>query len=344
MSTFGEHMKKFILSALMLVSLAAAAQPLPEKVAASAEEAAERLARWKGKDRTIVFPIVTDVHANYTSRQYFHFIDWDVALDSLFHYDFMANLGDICTKMGFKVLDDTAGRMQKFNGVFIYLPGNHDYDGEEGKRFTHDELSGALLDPFLARSKGKLHRVEHESYGWYDIPRKKFRVIFLDSMQTGTTGGKYYTYGDTQLEWLASLLRDTPKRWNVVVLSHFMPHKVYGLWEPEKELSGPTMDGTLWQLHDVLADFVARGGRLAGLFCGDAHCSAQDCIDGVNMYVSQGLGGYPMEFIRPGISHIQCDFHRDFLLDIVAVKPRRREAAVFRVGAGGPSLDRHFTY
>lgn len=318
---------------------------LPElKNNSSADETFARFEEWKGNDKVVVFPLVTDTHVNYTTRKYFRCLERDVALDSLFRYDFMANLGDVCTKMSDRLLDDTARRMQAFDGVFLYLPGNHDYDGEDGRHFTHDELSGALLDPFIPRSKGRLHRVEHESYGWYDIPDKQVRVIFLDSMQTETQGGKYYTYGDGQLGWLDATLRGTPKKWSVVVLSHFMPHKNFGLWNPDKELAGSTMDESVWRLQQVLAGYVADGGRLVGLFCGDAHCSAYDCIDGVNMYVSQGLGGYPKECLRDGINYVQCDFNRGFLLDVVAIKPGKREAAVFRVGAGGRLLDRCFKY
>jgi len=308
------------------------------------EDALSAYRQWKEDDMTVVFPIVTDVHVNHTSRKYLHCLEKDVAIDSLFDYDFMTNLGDICTKMDDNILEATARCMLAFDGVFVYVPGNHDFDGEAGRHYTQDELSGALLDPFIPRSDGRLHRVEHKSYGWYDIPTKKCRVIFLDSMHTGTQEGKYYSYGDTQMEWLDAKLRNTPKGWSVVVLSHFMPHKNYGLWNPEKELNGSSIDKSIWRVQEVLSDYVKDGGRLAGMFCGDAHCSAYDCVDGVNMYVSQGLGGYPKECIREGISHIQCDFNRDFLLDVVVIKPLKREVAVFRVGAGGRESDRHFTY
>lgn len=324
--------------------LCAAAFPLNAGNISAEAEAYSRFIRWKGKDEVVVFPLVTDLHLNYATRTFFDCFERQMASDSLFHYDFIANLGDICTKMSDRLIDDVARRMLSHDGISIYLPGNHDYDGEQGHRYTQEELSGALLDPFIPRSGGRLHRVEGESYGWYDIPEKSTRVIFLDSMQTGTGNGKYYTYGEAQLEWLDGMLRNMPKKWNAVVLSHFMPHVKYGLWNPEKELAGSTMDATIWKLRNVLARFVADGGRLVGLFCGDAHCSAYDCLDGVNMYVSQGLGGYPKECIREGISHVQCDFNRDMLLDVVAFKPRSREVAVFRVGAGGESLDRHFTY
>jgi len=212
----------------------------------------------------------------------------------------------------------------------------------QNQHYSGNELSSALLDPFIPRSRGNLHRVQDESYGYYDMPKKKCRVIFLNSMQTETRGGKYYYYGDAQVEWLDSQLRATPRGWFAIVLSHFFPHENYGLWNPDSDLA--STDSTIWKVRTVLEDYVRDGGKLAGMFCGDAHCSAFDSVNGVNLYVSQGLGGYPPECLRPGINHIRCDFNHDFLLDVVAIKPKRRQAAVFRVGAGGRELDRYFNY
>lgn len=87
----------FVLAGLFM-SVMAYSDSLPDKVAGAAQDARSAYLDWKGKDATMVFPIVTDVHVNGTNRKFLHILDMDVALDSLFDFDFIANLGDVCTK------------------------------------------------------------------------------------------------------------------------------------------------------------------------------------------------------------------------------------------------------
>jgi len=176
--------------------------------------------------------------------------------------------------------------------------------------------------------------------GWYDIPQKNFRIIFLNSEATRTKGEYYYCYGDEQLAWLSGLLEATPEGMNVLLLSHWMPQPM-GVWnavsltrvgkEPYNKIT------------DLLASYAGKI-NLVGLFTGDSHVNNYTKKDSVNYYITQGYGWVSPDVMIPGQKHAVFDYRESLCIDVVAVKPATREVHTFRVGAGGSDYDYTFTY
>ena len=337
------------------------AQKTPDFVLPQAKEAAQRLNAWKGKDEVVVFPILTDIHT--CNRETYRHIGYIAELDKFFHYDFMVNLGDIglntepahsSKAFADGIIEKTRGEMAKFPGVFLYAPGNHDYDGGEGVHISSGELSDLFQKPSLPYANGNLHLSENNCWCYYDLPKKNMRLILLNSQNTETEGEYYYTYEEDQLEWLIKLLEETPKDFSVLVMGHFMPHPV-GHWG---EL-GPRVSPTTQILMEILSayrnrtmgengglhwNFESAEGRLVGLFTGDSHVNALACEEGVNYFISQGYGKMENEELAPGQKRAWFNSRKTLCCDLIAIKPATGEVHTFRIGAGGADLDYLFSY
>ena len=310
------------------------------------KEAYKRFAEWKGDDETLVFPILTDIHSS-GNFAYKHIGYASVAADR-FCADFMALLGDIGLnsipttldkQWSQWTIDHTLEQMKKYDGMWIYTPGNHDWDGGEGEWLTEEYLTDTFQRPWEERAGGRLH-LTGKTYGWYDIPEKGFRVIFLNSCSTRTLEGTYYLIGTEEAEWLQETLDATPKDMQVIVLAHFMPH-VMGNWEKSMDYEYLREDNA--RLMGILSDYAGKG-TLVGYFSGDSHVNDYDFYDGVNYYVTQGYGWTSPELILPRNRHAYFDYRQCLCIDVVAVKPEKREVHTFRIGAGGADFDCSFTY
>ena len=312
------------------------------------KEAYTRFAQWKGNDEVLAFPILTDIHtANRFS--YLH-IGYAAQAAKKFKADFMANLGDIGLnsypatldkEYARSIRDNTLAQMKKYDGIWLYSPGNHDWDAGEGDYFTEEEVSDFFQKPWEKKAGGNMHLVPGKTYYWYDIPEKNFRIILLNSCGTRTLEGHYYYFDDPQLEWFQALLEQTPKDMNVIVLSHYMPHR-QGRWT-----TSPAADYTLIQnekLMTILSGFKESGGTLVGMFTGDSHTNDHMLFNGVNYYISQGYGWVTPEAVMPGSKHAFFEYTESLCIDVVAVKPATREVKTFRIGAGGPEYDFTFPY
>lgn len=311
------------------------------------DEAYKRFAEWKGDDEVVVFPIVTDVHT--AGRFTYKHIGHAVTAAKTFGADFLVNLGDIGLNAypstgdsvyARGVVDNTRAQMDKYDGVWLYAPGNHDWDAGEGAFFTDDDLSGFFQKPWQERAGENLHLVPGKTYGWYDIPGKGVRVIFLNSQGTGTRNGSYYLFDDVQMDWLKDLLDNTPADTTVIVMAHYMPHPL-GRWTnsaPNEEVLSSNR-----HVMDILEEFAAKG-TLVGLFTGDAHVNMHVKDNGVNYFISQGYGWVVPDLMLPGTTHAFFDYQTNLCIDVMAVKPSAREAHTFRIGAGGEEFDCSFTY
>ena len=335
-----------IAAALALLSACAPKEQLPPFVMPQAEEAFARFETWKGQDETIVFPILTDVHAQ--ERETYKHVGYIAATDAVFHYDFMLSLGDIGLNLGIsgksKAHSDTIkmftrAEMDKFDGVFLYGAGNHDWDAGEGEFHTSQYLSDLFQKPALERAGGNLHLVPGKVYCWYDIPEKNFRIIVLNSEGTETQGGTYYIYDQEQFRWLRNLLEATPSDMNVLVASHYMPHP-NGRWHNTPE---PYTFESNCKMMDLLAEYKATR-NIIGLFAGDSHFNMHEVDRGVNYYVTQSYGICSDEQLMPGTRHAIYDYNETLCCDIIAVKPSARQVHTFRMGAGGEEFDYEFGY
>lgn len=311
------------------------------------QEALKRYQEWKGDDETLVFPIITDVHTG--ERFSYKHIGFAATAGEMFKADFMANLGDIGLNTypatvdsvyAKFILDKTREGMLKYDGMWLYTPGNHDWDGGAGKWHTEQFLSDFFQKPWEAKAGGNLHLTPGKTYGYYDIPAKNFRIVFLNSESSRTKGDYYYSYGDEQLEWLAGVLDQTPADVNVVLLSHWMPHPL-GIWNTVS--MNPVKKEDSSKIMNLLASYQGKG-NLVGLFTGDTHVNFHRVADGVNYFVSQGYGWISPDVMVPGQMHAFFDYKESLCIDVVAVKPAKREVHTFRIGAGGADYDTCFPY
>ena len=137
-----------------------------------------------------------------------------------------------------------------------------------------------------------------------------------------------------------------PSGWCALILQHICIIRK-GRWQKGQFIPLPE---NFVKLHEIFASFVKSGGRIAGVFSGDSHFTLFENVDGVNYYSSQGYGGIgPSEApehalkvheFSPALGRGDSfNSSRTCLIDVVAVKPEKREFAVFRIGAGDREFD-----
>ena len=333
----------------------------PSFVKPQQKEAARRMKAWIGKDMAVVFPILTDVHT--CNRETYRHIGYMAEASGRFGYDLMVNLGDIglntepahsSKAYADLLIRHTLDEMAKYKGVWLYAPGNHDFDGGTKHHITSAELSDMFQKPALPYAKGNLHLTEGNTWCWYDIPEKNMRFILLNSENGERLNPDVdYTYGKEQLEWLVRLLEQTPDSCSVLVLCHFMPHEV------GRSAGRCKQDETTDILRHLLGayarkskggeaglqwDFTQARGRLVGLFTGDSHINALVQEEGVNYFITQGYGRMENEKIRPECRRAWYNSRHSLCCDIIVIKPLKGEVHTFRVGAGGAEMDYRFSY
>lgn len=310
-------------------------------------EAYTRYAAWKGDDATLVFPILTDVH---TARRFsYKHIGYGITAAKMFGADFMVNLGDIGlnaypatvdAEYAGWILKNTREQMDKYDGVWIYAPGNHDWDAGEGRYHSEQELQDLFQKPWEDRAGGNLHLVPGRTYGYYDVPDKGFRIIFLNSSTTRTIGDDYYLFGEEEVAWLADLLEQTPADTQVIVLSHYMPHPM-GRWTTSHPTPGTQKANDA--LMGLLSEY-AQKRTIVAMITGDSHTNDYARCDGVNYFVTQGYGSCTTAWMLPSNRHAFFDYRQNLCIDMIAVKPSSREVHTFRIGAGGAEFDQVFGY
>lgn len=319
---------------------------LPKFVGRDARAVRRRYLKWKGEDETVVFPMITDIHTAGSEK--YRQVGYVAATDRYFHYDFMANLGDIgindpisnkTVEASEKIIAHTRAEMAKYPGVFLFIPGNHDWDGGAGTHISSAQLSEYFQQPSLEKAGGRLQLVKDQCYGYYDIPEKHSRIILLNSQGTETLDG-YYVYDEAQLKWLDGVLRSTPEDMNVVVMSHLCPMPV-GRWYSNGKLPEAFYEGKGSEaLHRMLSAYKAKGGKLIAVLCGDSHVNACAVYDGVTYFISQGCGGdMGAENMQSCQRRAWPDYTETICCDIIAIKPATGEMRSFRMGAGGASMD-----
>lgn len=310
-------------------------------------EALKRYQAWKGADETVCYVILTDVHTagRYT---YLHY-GYAAEAAKAFGADFMVNLGDIGLNAypatvdavyAKSVIDNTQAQMLKYDGIWLYAAGNHDWDAGEGAFNSDQFLSDTFQKPWQERAGENLHLTPGKVYCYYDIPEKGLRVILLNSTGTGTQEGQYYVFDEPQMQWLEALLSETPADLDVLVMCHFMPHPL-GRWTTSN-LPEYTQESNA-RVMGILADY-AKDHQLVGLVTGDAHVNMHAVQDGVNYYISQGYGWVVPDLMLEGTQHAFFDYTETLCVDVVAIKPATNEVHTFRIGAGGSSYDYEFKY
>ena len=316
------------------------------------EEAYARFAEWKGEDEVLCYPILTDIHT--AGRFSYKHIGYAAKAAPLFGFDFMALLGDIGLNSYPATLDsvyaasvvrNTLEQMNQYDGIWLYAPGNHDWDAGKGKEnyFTEEELSATFQKPWQGKAGEAYRLVPGKTWGWYDVPGKDIRIILLNSTGTRTLGDSYYLFDEPQQEWLKGLLADTPKDKTVLVMAHYMPHPM-GRWNMVSSVNQTHTQENNIRLMAVLSDFVHDGGTLAGMLCGDSHANCHVDYNDVDYYITQGYGWVSPDLMIEGTTHAFFDYRQMMCVDVIAVKPEKREVHTFRIGAGGADYDYEWTY
>lgn len=319
---------------------------IPDFVVPQVTEAHDRYMEWKGDDETIIFPIFTDIHSHTDYR--FRHIGYVGETSDIWNYDFMLCLGDVGVNLGpahiskditNTILTKVSDEMKKYPGLFLFVPGNHDWDGGEGTFTSEERFQELFQEPGLEKANGNLHLTEGKVYHYYDIPEKNFRIILLNSCGTGTQQGTYYIFDNEQVEWFKNIVNGTPKEMSILVACHYMPHP-NGRWH---NTPAPYTLQSNERMMDVLAE-LKKDHNLIGLFCGDSHFNMHEVDRDVNYFVTQCMSCCSLENLMPGTRRADIDVNESLCCDVIAVKPAKNEVHTFRIGAGGADFDYEFRY
>lgn len=356
-----------------------------------------RLNEWKGYDKCLVFPILTDLHPVNNAKKY-KFIDYLVHADDSFGFNYIAHLGDVGDNTDTTIdnldsaigkLDETARRLGRYKGKILFAQGNHDQiDGKDFAALGRDVVENYMMLPSINRYPGMFEMNYNHQCGYYDDIDNKVRTIIVNTSDTQNDfldiNSKWTNYWMTkeQMEWFASTLKNTPDGYLVLVMSHWCPVKV-GEWldylsNDNKYAFGYTEHTSTFvtlmeafasksqgTINGVAYDFSGINARLIGHLCGDSHFDAMLKKDqtitvkknvggvisdvqlngnGVNYVVFQGFGNIAGQSIPSWARRLAVDPDTEVLFDVVAIKPEKGIAKVFRLGKGGAEYDREFIF
>lgn len=265
-------------------------------------------------DTTCAFAFITDTHncMDYTERA-FYSID---RINEHYPLSFTCLGGDyLCNNVN-TTKEEAATQLQelmdaiddfKMKSSTMVVIGNHDTNsfgfGESlNHKEIHDIIMNRNLNNFVMNKDD-----ENSLYCYMDIPDTKIRAIFLDSSDYG---GKFFTFGNKQINWFANIALDVPdSQWGVVVFSHALPissklaeHRVFGgqaIWE----ILCAFKNGTAYSAsetkgdmsYDVSCDFTHKGeGDVIAYFVGHNHADRKTMIDGIRAISTLGANGENM--------------------------------------------------
>lgn len=356
--------------------------PLRNRVAIpdwAKKEIAATLARynaWKGDDMTVAFPLVTDVHcrphtlpsdlSNFADPKMHLFFAQQAGEEA--NADFIADLGDIDLDFAFETTADGKKKIRPYKPEefmsrvavqqAIYseskLPvlcavGNHDH---ALNRFTSAQFGKAFNVTINQGKDFKITLCPTGDYGYYDMPGKKARAIFLNTSDDG-----YYGYSIAQLEFIVNALASMQENWTAVIMQHFCIQHEIGHWATSiPHVRAKRQDIVIRIMEDFVAhrkgelegvkwNFENSGKRwLAGCLAGDSHIDNYLKCNGVDYIISQGYGPMAAFNVIPGAHLTTFDSSKQMLIDFVAIKPAKHEVKIFRLGAGGAERDRGYLY
>ncbi len=299
------------------------------------KEIAATLARynaWKGDDMTVAFPLVTDVHcrphtlpsdlSNFTDPKMHLFFAQQAGEEA--NADFIADLGDIDLDFAFETTADGKKKIRPYKPEefmsrvavqqAIYseskLPvlcavGNHDH---AFNRFTSAQFGKAFNVTINQGKDFKITLCPTGDYGYYDMPGKKARAIFLNTSDDG-----YYGYSIAQLEFIVNALASMQENWTAIIMQHFCIQHEIGHWATSiPHVRAKRQDIVIRIMEDFVAhrkgelegvkwNFENGGKRwLAGCLAGDSHIDNYLKCNGVDYIISQGYGPMAAFNVIPG--------------------------------------------
>jgi hypothetical protein len=346
---------------------------IPAWVDSQIDEAYARFEDWRGKDEVVVFPLVTDIHAarplfsippDLRDTKYHVLFAERAALK--FKADCFAELGDIGFDRDLKwqpsKKEEAQKRLESQRNLYkdfplpvLFCMGNHDCGRANGTSFSELTLStkeyGGMFNGMVKGRGTELITGPNEDYGYYDVPGKKCRVFFLNTSDSHESG-----YTPEQMQFLADHLK-MPADYCAVILQHRCIHPTIGKWKASKPGTIPNgdlcikilagfLEGSKGQMKNVHWDFTEnKGTSLAGCISGDSHFNNQAVYGGVHFIITQGYGTVSAKDLPENVDYVTpVDRTKTMLVDMVAIKPAKREMKFFRIGAGGPERDRAFRF
>lgn len=350
-----------------------AAVEIPAWAQNAIQETFERFSAWKGGDETVVLPTISDVHSG--RGDFAEPLDWSDSKNHIrllqhaavvFGADATLDLGDI----GFdrlpnrKPSDEATARQRLQSQRLLYenapVPaffcmGNHDSGRSYGETFSELRLSereyGEMFNGATKKRGVEFSAGLNLDYGYWDVPEKSCRVIFLNTSDSAEVG-----YSDDQVRFLLHALETAVGR-TVVVFEHVCLHPTIGDWYDGfpgglfkhqrtviRFLQAFALR-TKEKIGDFESDFEsAENTSLAGVIAGDSHFDAQSTRYGINYVVTQGYGTVSARNVPEEGAYTPFERTNQMLCDVVAIKPASGEMKVFRIGAGGESRDRAFRF
>lgn len=314
------------------------------------DAAVNRFRCWKGDDEVVAFVFLTDIHSCIESMPQrpdfsdsrFHALFAQVAADQA-GCDFIVDGGDHDYERGPQSTEALQNRMSVTEAVYsgctsrpvLFCLGNHDHGA--ARKGAERPISSAMFgDRFNGLAVRHGHRIvfgENRSWGYYDVPDKKFRAIFVNTSDEG-----YYGFSTSQLEFIDKALASLPDGWVAALFGHYCVLNEIGHWKQYEETDFAKRKQ---EFIGILKAFVRRRPNdLAGYFCGDSHFDNEQELAGINWTISQGYGGIDRANLPWGARRTEFSRKENMLFELVAVKAAIGEFKVFRVGAGGAGRDR----
>lgn len=366
---------------------------LPDWAVSTIREGAVRYRRWKGTDETIAFPFITDTHSKVIGLPDGP-VDWKdskrhiLFLRAIAHEvdaDFISDLGDHDMEVNVlgspMPMEDVKRHFDAYVSLYsqeslpiLFSMGNHDH----AKGRLSSQVYGDALNRGITQKKG--HPVvlsEDGTWGYYDIPAKRFRMVFANTSDEGYLGLSRH-----QLQFIADAFGSTANGWTVALQQHAQVPRYLGSWR--RFMSDLGFERGMMLMH-LVDDFVHRRGNLkkgfsksapqgvydgvrwdfghagavfAGDFSGHTHLEAHAKIDGVAWTTRPGYGTVPRDCVSfgardpkdLGVSYLDDENksprmpEKTMLIDLVAIKPTRRVVHVFRFGIGGEESELEYEY
>lgn len=351
---------------------------IPAWVDEKIEKAFARYQTWKGNHETIVFPLVSDIHAakpKFEEPVNFNDSKWHILFAQhaakRFQADLYADLGDIGFDRDLQWkpsrYDDAKQRLATQVEIYrdfaqtiptFFCMGNHDSGRAYGNVFSELRLTAREYgEMFNHLTPDHPNRVlgPNSDYGFFDVPGKSCRVFFLNTSDAYEAG-----YSVEQLQFLANHL-NVPKGFCVVILQHISLHPKIGKWNPVRE--GISVRNGQWCVQ-ILEAFVKgekgeilvdkkntltwdftqnQNTQLAGILSGHSHFDQQAELRGINYLLTQSYGTISQRDLPDLARYRPFSRKEQMLLDMVAIQPSTGEMRFFRIGEGDTECDRIFT-
>ena len=346
---------------------------LPDWAEREIGDAVRRYREWKQDDETVSFVMMTDVHSMRRGisdppdyRDPKMHIPLGFACADRIGADFFANLGDLELDSAAQTPESLEVCMRELAEIHsrgvrdrpvLFCVGNHDHGWRFWKNYkdvkppVSNRRFAEAFTKISVRAGHRLTLSDDGSWGYYDVKDKKMRVFFLNT----SDGDRYYGFSEEQLGFVARGLASLETGWQTAVLSHFCLSAQVGLVHtalnehcPNSQVLIDMVEDFVWRKKGgwkgLSWDFTKSDGLFAGFFAGDSHFSNEGEFNAVHYTLSQGYGFSGPQGVAYGGRFIKFVRDTNCLFEIVAFKPAKAEAHVFRVGVGGAAQDRQYWY